>query len=358
MQTEELIKIVFLSDTHLGYDYPVRPRIKRRRRGDDFFNNFKAALEFAKRVSANAVIHGGDLFFRTRIPKLIVQRVYELLLEFSESGIPIFIVPGNHESSRLPDRSILNRSGIHVFDAPETFILETDGILTAIAGFPFVRGNIRDTFPLLYSQTGLEDSTADIKILCLHQAVEGSKVGPSDFTFKQGEEVIQGEDLPLGLSAILCGHIHQRQILDFPAKNEKAHRSVIFCGSIERTSFAEKDEEKGFYLLGFPMEGNDVRSLRRLSFIPLQTRAMIDFALDGLSLTPENLKTRLTDCFSALDPDAVVRLNHQDPVPEWITKQLTASFLREAAPRSMNIQLSTKFYPERQRRRLKTETLS
>ena len=36
---------LFVSDTHLGFDLPRRPRVERRRRGPDFFENFERALE-------------------------------------------------------------------------------------------------------------------------------------------------------------------------------------------------------------------------------------------------------------------------------------------------------------------------
>ena len=41
------MKILFFSDTHLGFDYPIRPRIVRRRRGQDFFNNFERVLKYS-----------------------------------------------------------------------------------------------------------------------------------------------------------------------------------------------------------------------------------------------------------------------------------------------------------------------
>jgi len=36
-----IIRILLMADTHLGFDLPFRPRIKRRRRGPDFFANFE-----------------------------------------------------------------------------------------------------------------------------------------------------------------------------------------------------------------------------------------------------------------------------------------------------------------------------
>ncbi len=54
-------RVLFVSDTHLGFDLPARPRVERRRRGPDFFANFERALAPALRGEADLVVHGGDL---------------------------------------------------------------------------------------------------------------------------------------------------------------------------------------------------------------------------------------------------------------------------------------------------------
>jgi len=56
-----IIRILFLADTHLGFDDPFRPRIQRRRRGSEFFANFKYALQPAVKGRVDYVVHGGDL---------------------------------------------------------------------------------------------------------------------------------------------------------------------------------------------------------------------------------------------------------------------------------------------------------
>jgi len=56
-----IIRILFLADTHLGFDLPFRPRIQRRRRGPEFFANFKRALLPALQGRVDSVVHGGDL---------------------------------------------------------------------------------------------------------------------------------------------------------------------------------------------------------------------------------------------------------------------------------------------------------
>src|SRR3972149_3199831 len=96
------LKVVFIIDTHLGFDYPIRPRVPMRRRGDDFFANFQYVLDYAVRTRPDMVVHGGDLFFRTRVPQRVVDMAYAQLSAFAQSNIPLLLVPGNHERSRLP----------------------------------------------------------------------------------------------------------------------------------------------------------------------------------------------------------------------------------------------------------------
>ncbi len=74
-----LIKILFLADTHLGFDLPMKPRIERRRRGYDFFENYEKTLRPALNGEADCLIHDGDLFFRSKIPEPIAKMAFEPL---------------------------------------------------------------------------------------------------------------------------------------------------------------------------------------------------------------------------------------------------------------------------------------
>ena len=64
----DIIRVLFLADTHLGFDYPFRPRIQRRRRGAEFFTNFKRTLLPALKGRVDCVVHGGDLLYRSKVP--------------------------------------------------------------------------------------------------------------------------------------------------------------------------------------------------------------------------------------------------------------------------------------------------
>ena len=56
-----IIRILLIADTHLGFDLPFRPRIQRRRRGLEFFANFKRALRPALNDEVDAVVHVAGL---------------------------------------------------------------------------------------------------------------------------------------------------------------------------------------------------------------------------------------------------------------------------------------------------------
>ena len=288
------IRVVFFSDTHLGYDFPVRPRLERPRRGPDFFANFQRVLDHASRTRADIVIHGGDFFFRSRLPSLIVDRAYQTLFEFTGNDIPIVIVPGNHERSQLPPSLFLNHPNIHVLDRPRTYRFEIRGESLAVTGFPYLK-NVRRGFEAAMSE-GDRLQPTDYRLLCVHHAVDGAVVGPGNFTFRGGADVIDQAQLPAGFDAVLAGHVPRRQVLNYDPP-------VVYCGSIERTSFAEKDEQKGFCEL---MLHRDT-ALPEIEFHELPTRPMVEF--DGRPYSEPGLLLKAYAVQSARwQPNAVVRI--------------------------------------------------
>ena len=96
------LRLLLVSDTHLGFDLPSRPRVERLRRGPDFFACFARALEPALRGEADVVVHGGDLLYRSRVPASLVSLALRPLLQVADAGVPVILVPGNHERSAIP----------------------------------------------------------------------------------------------------------------------------------------------------------------------------------------------------------------------------------------------------------------
>lgn len=221
-----VFRLLLLADTHLGLA--------------DHFAPFERALEPAFRGEVDVVVHGGDVFYRSRVKPGLVMRAFEPFKRLADRGIPVVVVPGNHERSAIPYPMLAMHSGIHIFDCPRTFKLSLAGISAAFSGFPNDRNNIRARFAELVEKTGWQSTPADVYLLCLHQTVEGSTVGPADFTFRNAPDVIPRHAIPAGFTAVLSGHIHRHQVLD------AAGTPVFYPGSTERTSWAERNEAKGY----------------------------------------------------------------------------------------------------------------
>lgn len=342
MQQKNEIRILFFADTHLGFDYPIRPKIERRRRGQDFFDNYLRILKHAADSKMDLVVHGGDLFFRSRLPQKIIDLAYEPLFEFAEHGIPFLIVPGNHERSELPVSLYLTHSNIHVFEKPKTLKFDLAGICLAMVGFPFERNDIRNRFKSILAKSGWNDDSADIRLLCMHQAVEGAQVGPSNYTFRYGRDVIKMTDIPTDFLAILTGHIHRQQILRKPLPDARGEMPIIYPGATERTSFAEKSENKGYFEIQIRRGDDDNWQIHQLNFIKLPTRPMVDLILDN-NVDKSNLKSYILAEISKFNPNAIVRIKFDKSVNDSVSTMLTSQFLRDIFPASMNFQFSSDF---------------
>jgi len=329
-------RILLLADTHLGFDDPRRPRVDRRRRGPDFFDAYDRALAPAREGKVDLVVHGGDLLFRSRVSAALAQRAYARLVELADRGVPVLVVPGNHERARLPHPLLLSHPLVHVFDRPRTFVLRAGGLRVALSGFPFARRVGEDSLPDLLERTGWHEHDADARLLCVHQAFAGATVGVQDYTFRAGEDVISRRQVPAVFAAVLAGHIHRAQVLD-----EGWAPPVLYPGAIERTSFAERDESKGYVLLTIAAD-----RLVDHAFVPLPTRPMEVVHLDTRGLRENQVRERLLQRLGVLDPEAVVRI---DVPGSSLSRALRADAVRAVVPASMNVTVRPLDAPRRSR---------
>ncbi len=302
------VRVLFVSDTHLGFDMPTRPRVERRRRGDDFFDNFERALEAA--AGCDAVIHGGDLLYRSRVPAWLAEAALSPLKRVAASGVPVLLVPGNHERGRMPYPLLAVDEALHVFDRPRTVVLEAGGVRAAFAGLPYTSG-IRERFPAMLAAARRDAPDADVRVLCIHQCVEGATCGPGNFTFRFGSDVIRAGDLPRDVAVTLSGHIHRHQVLRRPGRPP-----VIYAGSTERTSFAEAPETKGAVVLELTRSGLGVFEFRALPARPMVTRT-IEFGPGEAG----EAHARVAAAIGSTPADAVVQLRISGPYPPTLTAQ-------------------------------------
>ncbi|MFC1887404.1 exonuclease SbcCD subunit D [Candidatus Cloacimonadota bacterium] len=335
-----MVKILLFADTHLGFDHPVREVSLRPRRGIDFFKNYKRILKYALDNDVDLLVHGGDFFFRSKVPPKIVTEVYEILFQFAEKGIPIVIVPGNHERSILPDSFLTRHPNIYIFAEEGQFSFELKGHQFELYGFPFIRNNIDEEFPRIVERFKSKLNPDHYNLLCLHQAIEGSRV--EKYTFRKGPDVISFKDIPDCFNVVFSGHIHRHQILWKHTSDKQI--PVVYPGSTERTSFQEKNEIKGFYQLGIEFN-NQKDYCSKFSFIELPTRDMVDLGIPGEIADRDSFEKWLRHAVSNIAANSILRFRgmnrtnkdfisnkylkeilHDDMIVQFAGKRLTNNY--------------------------------
>jgi len=331
------VRILLLADSHLGFDLPAQTRVTRRRRGHDFVANYHAALTPALVGEVDLVIHAGDVFDRPTVLPSIAYQAYEPLRRVADRGVPVFVVPGNHERSRLPHTRFASHPRIHVFDRPRTFVAKVRDTTVALTGFPYERRDVRTSFIERLEQTRWRDERGATRLLCLHHCIEGATVGPADFTFTTASDVIRTCDIPRAFAAVLSGHIHRRQVLTRDLARRPLDTPVVYPGSIERTSFAEMDEPKGFMVVDVCESEGDVDV--RPQFRQLPARPMVLETLNADAMDARALPLAIQTIIAAAPVDAVLTIRIEGSLTETHWKALSAARVRGYTPDTMNVEL-------------------
>ena len=298
------MKFVHTADTHLGYEttrtVQAHPQ-GRKKRADFIFQNFCRVVQHAIREEVDFFIHSGDLFNKYYIPGEILGELIRPMLNLAEAGIPVLLIPGNHERSRFPFDLFHGSGPIYVFDQPRSICLEIDGYSLGVAGFPFIRDGSGRLFFKALEETEYEEMRTDLNILVTHQAFDGAVVGPVDFHFRAGRrDTVSREQVPRNFAYIAAGHIHRYQVLPHPLE---PGLKFVYPGSTQRMSFAEMHEEKGF------IEGELLNGRIETRFIPLPSWEMEIVELMAAGLSSRECEEAIKEQFWRFSGDLVIRFN-------------------------------------------------
>ena len=96
------MRFLAIADTHFGYE-AGKTAVARKFVYDEMFNSFERVLDIARTEKVDCVLHGGDLFNRSKPRKKVIKRAYHLIENLLKDQIEFAIVPGNHERSILPN---------------------------------------------------------------------------------------------------------------------------------------------------------------------------------------------------------------------------------------------------------------
>ncbi len=287
------MRVLAVADTHIGSSYEHR---RDALADQDAVLAQVANLAVERQVSL--VLHGGDVFHRTKPAPEELHCFKRFADELAQAGIPMVALHGNgnHEAAFGQKSALELFAGplLHVSRRPE--IVEFPGVsVCTLPAVPMVQLVAQDTTDraeiheqavdlLLQSARDLyaEASADRPKVLLGHWAVSGASL-PTGLPVDQLHEPV----LPLwaleemGWDAVAMGHIHVAALLNQPP------RSIISCGSPMVMDFGEAEVEHGVWII----EMGDIGGCDA-EFVPLQDRRFITVTTD---LTAEEAMLELVD---------------------------------------------------------------
>jgi DNA repair exonuclease SbcCD nuclease subunit len=112
---------------------------------------------------------------------------------------------------------------------------------------------------------------------------------------------------------------------------------VLYPGSIERTSIAEADEDKGFLVVEVVLDNGQARV--NWQFQSLPARPLVRCALDLDSCNDSELEARLRALLTDAPADAVLTIRVDGTMSQHAGRLLSAANLRSLAPPTMNVEV-------------------
>lgn len=292
------IKLIFFSDTHIGYDHPVRKKGNKRHRGPDFSKNFHLIIDSAIETKVDFLIHCGDVFERPKIHPALVDQTYQEFVRAANANIQVLIVPGNHERSALPTSIFLSHRNIHIFDHARNYRFDLHHQTLNFSGFPYIKVNARAKLPSILRLLEQDVGINHHNFLLVHHAIDGALAGVHNFEFRNRKDTLDISDLPGKYNYIFSGHIHKHQVLQAKAT------PIIYTGATERTMYDQINETCGYVLFEIDQTGNTA-----WEFQPIPLRPMRQIRLNDQVFEMAELKKILKHQMKDYPADTIVQIS-------------------------------------------------
>jgi len=285
------MKLLHTADIHLGFktygrrdaDTGLNTRLL------DVRRSFEAMVERALAEDVDAFLFCGDAY-HTADPTPTQQKIFAHCLQpIADADIPIVLVTGNHDHpvtfGRASSLDIFEHitGDIHFYRTPASHVqvIETKSGPLQLIPLPwpirsqilardeyrsmsppevkalieemYVRYVQRRTDEILEGATGRRKDGAEAPlspdvptVLAGHVTVQGAELAGSERTSMIASEpkFTVGQLACRPIDYVALGHIHHPQ-----NRNPDGHPPVVYAGSIERVTFKERDETKGFMLV-------------------------------------------------------------------------------------------------------------
>jgi len=326
------LKILHFADLHLGVETYGRldPATGLSTRLLDFLNALDQVVDYAIENRVDLVLFCGDAY-RSREPTQTHQREFaKRINRLSTSGIPIFLLVGNHDLPNAIGRATTTEifdtlaiKNVYVSNRPDIYHIPTKSGTIQVASLPWLRRGAlltRDeTKNLTFDQLNqrLEQALSSViaanvlkltpelpAILAAHVWVSGAQVGSErSMTIGQEHALLLSDVAQPAFDYIALGHIHKHQVLS-------SNPPVVYPGSLERLDFSEEKDEKGFYLVEIEPNKERGKRLTSFDFHPVSGRRLLTI---NVNIKPEDEPTTVVLKAIAEQQDkvkdAIVRLS-------------------------------------------------
>ena len=327
------MKILHFADLHLGVESYGRidPTTGLSSRLHDFLSALDQVVDYALENRVDLVLFCGDAY-KSREPSQTQQREFaKRINRLSTSGIPIFLLIGNHDLPNAIGRATsteifdtLAVKNVYVSNRPDIYHIPTNSGTIQIASLPWLRRSAllskEDTKNLDFDQINQRLQqvltniiTANIpkldpklpSILAAHVWVSSAQVGSErSMTIGQEHMLLLSNVANPAFDYIALGHIHKHQVLSH-------NPPVVYPGSLERLDFSEEEDSKGFYLV--EIEPDKETGKRRVSFDFHQVTGR-RFLTINIGIEPQDTDPTSTVLRAIAEQedrvrDAIVRLN-------------------------------------------------
>jgi DNA repair exonuclease SbcCD nuclease subunit len=211
---------------------------------DRIIQTLAVIREYCVANNIRNVLFAGDLFeVRARVNTFVQNATYDEFKRFSQAGIRILGIPGNHDEE---DNSDVPQHSLHMFDDIENvkivsdlgveWIEDDNGCQVPVVCVPYSKNTDR----MKQFITDTTTSNIESPILLGHLGVNGAFVGGGSYPMA---EAFTPEDLhPEFFQYVVLGHFHRRQFIG-------GKPNAFYCGAPIQHSFSDEGEDKGFYII-------------------------------------------------------------------------------------------------------------
>lgn len=314
------MRIAHVADSHVGFSAYRRsdPVTGMNQREVDIYQAFERLVDSIISKRPDVVLHSGDLFDSVRPSNRALSVVLEQLLRLSEASIPVVLIAGNHSTPRLKETGSVFRlfehiKGVSAFYTPGAHRLEL-GDLT-ITAFPH-----QDKGSMVEALQHWKRGHSRYEVGMLHSGIQGL----TRYSMGEANELnLPSSLLNLDADYIALGHFHDR---------EQITENAWYSGSLERLSFAEAGQEKGYMLVDLERDKKD--------FVKLPSRPM--YSLGPFKAKGKEagvLQEELVAALSSVPVEgSMVRLV-VDAVPSALYRSLDLNALRAMAEKAVHLEL-------------------